>query len=674
MCAGFFSGPVTPVSICNKTFLKISCRLSFLTKLVQPIKSQMNQHGLSFRLNTLITSVAIVIIASIVYLNYHFSNRVLISKIEESAVNQSNLVVSRISRITVGTEEIAKNVAFQVSYFMRGSQIEQFIRQVLLSNSILENLHIVFFGKNQADDVVYAANLDRNQHYFQGQKLSDDFFRNLNVFKDSLKPGYWSEPYYDKTDTENLVVSYIMPLRNPKSKEIEGIVSCEISLRKMQQMLQVMRIGEGGYAFITEKSGRLLTYPIPEWIYRKNLFEKPSIIFEKNIDKIESDIRQGNHGFGYGYSQYLKNQKAWYYFAPLRDSNWMVVIVYPEKQLFREIGIVFSKIVWISALGIFILFLMNMIIFRRTLEPLARITNAIQRFTSPSGKERGVKNEIKMLAASLENWQSKYGLMIKEQTRTAHEKMKIEKDLQNAREIQFNIIPSGKPDFKQDKEVDLFAVLNPAETVGGDLYDYFFIDRNHLLITLGDVSGKGIPASLFMAVASTLIKTHAKILSAKDIVAQVNLELSSRNANQYFVTLFLGVLDIDTGILDYCNAAHNYPYLLNEDGTFQTLSDSHGLPLGIYKDKPYKNSSIRLKANDSLIIYTDGVINAIDLKNQQYGIERLEKNLNGLIGLTAEEIVHKLLKSVKLFEAGSHQSDDITIMALKYLKKEKNQD
>jgi sigma-B regulation protein RsbU (phosphoserine phosphatase) len=627
----------------------------------------MNQQGLSFRLNTLITTVAIVIIASIVYLNYHFSNRVLFAKIEESAINQSNLVISKISRITVAAEEIARNVAFQVSYFMKDEQLKPFVREVLQTNAILENLHVIYFGGKQGENLVYSANSNGNQHYYQGQKLSEEFFRSLNVFADPQKPGYWSEPYYDENDSGNLVVSYIMPIRNPKLPKIDGIVSCEISLRKMQQTLQQIPIGEGGYAFITDKTGRLLTYPNPEWINRKNLFEKPSIIFEKNLDKIEADIRLGRRGFGFGNSQYLNNQKAWYYFSPLRDSNWMVVIVYPEKELFRELGFIFRKITWISALGIFVLFLINMIIFRRTLEPLARVTSAIQRFTSPSGKEKPVKNEIKMLAESLENWQSKYGLMIKEQTQTAHEKMKIEKDLQNAREIQFNIIPSGRPDFKQDKKVDLYAILNPAETVGGDLYDYFFIDRNHLLVAIGDVSGKGIPASLFMAIVSTLIKTRAKICSAKDIVAQVNHELSTRNANQYFVTLFLGVFDMDTGVLDYCNAAHNFPYILDENGTFQTLSESHGLPLGIYKDKPFRSSSVRLKTNDSLIIYTDGVINSTDLNHQQYGIKRLEKNLNGLIGLTAEEIVGKLLKSVKLFEAGSHQSDDIAILAMKYL-------
>jgi sigma-B regulation protein RsbU (phosphoserine phosphatase) len=278
-----------------------------------------------------------------------------------------------------------------------------------------------------------------------------------------------------------------------------------------------------------------------------------------------------------------------------------------------------------------------------------------------------------MLAQSLEDWQAKYGLLINDQSKTASDKIKIEKDLKSAQEIQLNIVPSGKPNFGIYPVIDLFAILKPAELVGGDLYDYFFIDKNHLLVAIGDVSGKGIPASLFMAIASTLIKTHAKILSSKDIVSRVNMDLSDRNLNQYFVTLFIGVIDIRTGIMDYCNAAHNYPYILHSDGTLKTLSKSHGLPLGIYKDKSYKSSTIELKFNDTMILYTDGVINSSDNNQQHYGTERLEKNIQSLNNLTSEEVVQKLLNDIMMYEGDNRQSDDISILALKYLDKTRDQ-
>jgi sigma-B regulation protein RsbU (phosphoserine phosphatase) len=314
-----------------------------------------------------------------------------------------------------------------------------------------------------------------------------------------------------------------------------------------------------------------------------------------------------------------------------------------------------------------------MLIFRRILTPLANIIEAIQRFSSQPGKGQKSKDEIQMLTDSLEDWQAKYGSLIKERSQTESDKLKYEKDLKSAREIQQNIIPVGKAVFTEHPEIDLFAILKPAEKVGGDLYDYFFIDKNHLLIAIGDVSGKGIPASLFMAIASTLIKTNAKILSAKEIVGKVNRELSNRNTNQYFLTLFVGILDVRTGVLDYCNAAHNYPYILRSDGELHTLSKSHGLPLGIYKDKTYKSSTVELKKNDTMILYTDGVINAVDDKKQHYGTDRLEKNIQNLNELTSEEVVDRLLKSIVIYEGNRHQADDISLLALKYLKNTESQ-
>ena len=176
-----------------------------------------------------------------------------------------------------------------------------------------------------------------------------------------------------------------------------------------------------------------------------------------------------------------------------------------------------------------------------------------------------------------------------------------------------------------------------------------------------------------MAIASTLIKTHAKILSSKEIVSQVNYELSERNSNQYFVTLFIGIIDIRTGIMDYCNAAHNHPYILHQDGTVQKIPKSHGLPLGIYKDKIYTSNFVELQRGDLIVLYTDGVINSRDKKNLHYGTEKLEENIKNLRELTAEEATLSLLKSIVIHEGEEQQADDITLLAFKYLGKTENQ-
>lgn len=618
-------------------------------------------------MNSHITTIAIIIIAIIVYLNYHLSNKILIQKIEDGAVNQSNLVISSIARITVGTEEIARNVSYQTLYYYKNNDLDFFLQQVLQSNTMIESIHVTLFNKQDSSLLRFSSGKCDQANCFPDSLKVEDY-SNLFLSGSELKHGIWSKPYYCKADTSELIVSYRMPIYFPDRNELAGVASFEISLQKIGKMLSEIAIGKNGYAFIVDKFGNYITHPQKEWILKRNLYSGSFTIFTDESIDIQTELKVGRRGAALGISP-VNDEKSWYYYAPLPNSDWGVIIVIPEKELFGDIHVIFRSIVLISVLGILLLFLLNMFVFRRMLDPLVRVTHAIQRFTSSSGKDKKSGNEIKMLAESLEDWQVKYGVLIKNQSKTASEKLKIEKDLKTAQEIQLNIVPSGNPDFADYPEIDLYAVLKPAEIIGGDLYDYFFIGKNHLLIAIGDVSGKGIPASLFMAITSTLIKTNAKILSSKDIVARVNKELCERNSNQYFVTLFLGILDVRHGVLDYCNAAHNYPYILHADGTLKTLSKSHGLPLGIYNDKSYSSSTVELHTGDTMILYTDGVINSKDIHNHHYGTEKLEANIQNLNDLSAEEVVNRLWKSIDIYEGENHQADDISLMALKYLKK-----
>lgn len=633
----------------------------------------MSQKGISFRLNTHITTIAIIIIAAIVYLNYHFSKKILEGKIEEGAINQSNLVISSISRITVATEEIAKNVSSQALYFHKQNDLDFLMNQVLVSNKILESIYIELIDNEQNRLLKFSSNKS-GQNTFEADSLNTgQFISEMKSDNGTIQNGAWSDPFYYRFDTTNLLVSYKMPIYYPETKEIGGIVSCEISLQQMNKMLSEIKIGENGYSFIILQSGYVITHPRNDWILKKNLFETPSLIFNDDLQKVKSDILNGRRGASHGMSEHLNKQKAWYYFAPLLSSKWTIVIVIPENELFKEIGVVFQIILMVSGIGILILFLVNMFVFRRLLEPLVRITDAIQRFTSFSGQEKKSKNEIIRLAESLEDWQARYGVLIDERTKTASEKFKFQKDLKSASEIQQNIIPSGYPAFPEHPEIDLYATLKPAELVGGDLYDYFFIDNEHILFAIGDVSGKGIPASLFMAIASTLIRSNSKALSSKEIIEGINNELGDRNPNQYFLTLFIGILDISTGIMDYCNAAHDYPYILHPDGTVQTLSKSHGIPLGIYKNKIYKSNTVELQYGDLILFYTDGVINSRNSAGTHYGIEKLKSNIQRLTDLSAKEVVNNILQDIMTYEDESHQSDDISLMALKFLNETKNQ-
>jgi sigma-B regulation protein RsbU (phosphoserine phosphatase) len=338
-----------------------------------------------------------------------------------------------------------------------------------------------------------------------------------------------------------------------------------------------------------------------------------------------------------------------------------------ESINWSDLNALLWKMISVSAIGLIVILLLFILIFRKTLIPLSNIVESIRKFTFGERLKKKPKNEIELLTDSLSELQQKYADFLTEQNQSKRDRRKYEKDLKSAREIQSVIIPGQLSLVPAHPAIDLYASLHPAESIGGDLYDYFFIDPSHLLFAMGDVSGKGIPAALFMAVALTVIKSKATILSAKQIVIEVNKELSRQNSNQHFLTLFLGVLDIQYGILNYCNAAHNYPFLMTADRQLRVLDQAHGLPIGIYSNKSYLGDSIILREGDMLILYTDGVTDCKDGSDHSYGMERLTENISNMMDLSSEELVSRLLTSMEVFRGKTPQVDDISLMAIRYL-------
>ncbi len=251
---------------------------------------------------------------------------------------------------------------------------------------------------------------------------------------------------------------------------------------------------------------------------------------------------------------------------------------------------------------------------------------------------------------------------------TQRTKELIESELSVAREIQMSIVPKIFPPFPERPEFDMFAVLEPAKEVGGDLYDFFLLDEDHLCFTVGDVSGKGVPASLYMAVTKTLIKAKADImLSPAEILFQVNNELCADNDSGMFVTEFLGILTISSGDLVFSNGGHNIPYLHRQNGEVEALPKIPGLALGVMEDFEYVCAGVKLRAGDSLVLYTDGVTEAMNPAGELLREQRLENILREFGGEVAREEVGRILHGTRQFMNGASQSDDITILVIKYL-------
>jgi sigma-B regulation protein RsbU (phosphoserine phosphatase) len=257
------------------------------------------------------------------------------------------------------------------------------------------------------------------------------------------------------------------------------------------------------------------------------------------------------------------------------------------------------------------------------------------------------------------------------QAMVSHNKLvALQQELDIATTIQTSILPKTFPAFPDRKEFDIYAKMIPAKEVGGDLYDFFLIDKYRLGVVIGDVSGKGIASALLMAVCKTLLKaTAGKGIPSDVVLTEVNNLLVDESPSNMFVTLFYGVLDTRSGSFEYSNAGHNSPYLISTDGTIKQLPQVGGIILGAMKDVEFQSNVIMLKQDESIFLFTDGVTEAFNKNEEEFNEKRLEEVLINKNGFAPKDFVQQVFEEVQTFTNGVEQSDDITCLALKYLKR-----
>lgn len=243
----------------------------------------------------------------------------------------------------------------------------------------------------------------------------------------------------------------------------------------------------------------------------------------------------------------------------------------------------------------------------------------------------------------------------------------IQYDLDTARNIQSAILPKTFPPFPKINEFEIFAAMEPAKEVGGDLYDFFLLDNDRVGFVMGDVSGKGVPAAIFMAVSRTLIRATAlKGVSPEDCLTYVNSLLCRESVSSMFVTVFYGILNFKTGELIYANGGHNPPYILSKNGELLTVELTDGIALGVMEGAEFQSKIIQLKPGDTIFTFTDGVTEAMDMDYELYSEELLEEFLKKNSNLNATELVKETFVSVHNYAKGAEQSDDITVLAINY--------
>jgi len=337
-----------------------------------------------------------------------------------------------------------------------------------------------------------------------------------------------------------------------------------------------------------------------------------------------------------------------------------------------DITVLNRKIFIVGAAGIFLLAVAAAFISRSITEPLRAVAKAAGDIGT-GNLDIGLPpvqsgDEVGRLTGAFHYMRDSLKKYIEDLKETTAAKERIESELKIAHEIQMSILPKIFPPFPgRPDEFDLYAVIEPAKEVGGDFYDFFFIDNSHFCFVIGDVSGKGIPAALFMAVTKTLLKTKASWETDPGrILTRVNKDLSDGNDSCMFVTIFCGIIDTKTGEVLYANGGHNPPLLVRREGAAAFLKGTGGLVVGVMEEAVYATERVLLRNGDFIFLYTDGVTEAMNGMGEIFSDARLMKSIALLQGKNIKEMLAEMMNNIVFFADGAPQSDDITMMVLKF--------
>lgn len=533
---------------------------------------------------------------------------------------------------------------------------------------------------------------------FQNSDIKPDFYNATS------RPWYIQAKKEDKTIFTDIVIDalgggpcIICATPYYANGQFAGVVGMGTFLDNINEIILNTKIGDNGFGFVINKQGQIIASP----------HTTGDLI--TGINNIK-DLRQSTNTSLADAVQKIINEKAGlteanidgkdYYlaYAPMKNTDWYFVtamevdtVIAPAKETHENIiniateymdnlskktkMTVIGMIISISILLFFITYIGWSLADYLT-KPIRQLSKGVQQIAM--GNFNGKLNihtgdEIESLAISFNAMTTELQTYIKNLEQITAEKERIATELNVATNIQKNMLPCIFPPYPDRKDFDIYAVMYPAKEVGGDFYDFYLLDENHLVITIADVSDKGIPAAMFMVITKTILKNFAMSMTSPDdfsaVVQCANRQLCENNEEMMFVTVFMGMLDLKTGKFIYVNAGHTSPMIRHkhkDDSTFEYLPVEKNCVLGINEEAQFKQQEVYLKQGDELFLYTDGVTEAINKEKKLYSIERLYSNLNKINQKSScQDILRDVKFSIDEFAQGMYQSDDITMLAIK---------
>ena len=505
-----------------------------------------------------------------------------------------------------------------------------------------------------------------------------DYF-NTEWYKGGLasRNGYWSDPYYDDAGAYKVLCTYAMPVRDKSGKTV-GVYGADLSLDWLYDQLSqsdlednligksYVGIFEGtSYSFILGHDGEYIVHPDKERILNGNYFDYGDSTATSNYYELGRKMLAREGGT---MRVDIDGVSSFAFFSPLEKTGWSMAIIVPIESLLQY-GIVTGLIILILILiGVLIVSVFCYGTIKYATRPLRQLATSADEVSKGNFQTEIPKirynDEVGLLRDSFQNMQNSLTQYIDQLTETTARNASMESELNIARDIQMAMLPKTFPPYPKRADIDIFGQLTPAKAVGGDLYDFYIRDEK-LFFCIGDVSGKGVPASLVMAVTTSQFRTLSATEDRPEMIVKgISESMCARNESLMFVTLFVGVLDLSSGVLHYCNAGHDAPVLAGRDKPGYLAVDPN-VPVGIMPGWEYTAQEAVIDRGTTIFGYTDGLTEAADKDEALFGEERMLQAIASAESFAPDVLIRTVEKSVHEFVADAEQSDDLTMLALR---------
>lgn len=640
------------------------------------------QKSFSARLSLWVTlAVAVVLIVTAIVTNIFVCNGILREEKLRAGSTLDN-VEQRIDGVLIAVETAVKNHVGEIGYYLHAPREEMYriTRMMLETNPSIVGSAIAFEPNYFPEQGRWFSPYSyRDGDTIRSKQLGTANYEYHEMewytMPKQLDCDYWSEPYRDVGGGEMTMTTYSFPLHDEKGNFC-GVVTADVSLDWLSVMMDSLHYYNHAYSFIIGRSGTFITHPDEHKVLNETVFTRAreqgdSLLAQVGHEMIEgrSDMRSIETDI-YG--------KSFIFYQPVEHTGWSMAIVCSSKEFFRaanRMGLIVAAIILLMLLLLTIILRQGV---RRLTRPLELFTRAVDEVAQGNLKaelpEIHTQDEMLRLHNSFGIMQQSLARQMEELKTVNEQKGRIEGELHVASAIQMGMLPKTFPTFPDRDDVQLYGLVVPAKEVGGDLFDFFFRDEK-LFFCIGDVSGKGVPASLVMAVTRSLFRTVSAHESMPDrIVSSMNESMADMNNTNMFVTSFIGVLDLPTGRLRYCNAGHDAPLLVGTG--VDTLPVESNIPVAVMPGWKFQAQEARLFTGTTIFLFTDGLTEAEDADHAQFKMSRVKEVATEALACQEHApklIIQRMSEAVHQFVGNAQQSDDLTMFAIQYIKQQRDE-